>query len=340
LVIEVMPDIYRIEIPLPNTPLKIMNSYLIRGEERNLLVDTGLNNSQCLEAMRSGLKELGVDLANTDILLTHFHADHSGLIESLKTETSTFYCGKQDSFAFRQGFSEKDYWGDMWHHVLRHGFPESVLESAFVNNPGYEYCSFPCLDYSVLKEGDSLRVGKYSFKCLETPGHTKGHICLYEPEKKLLLVGDHILGNITPNISLAADDGNPLKEYLQSLDKVNTLEVELALPGHRGPINKFSKRIAELKLHYERRCEEVLVALEKGEKTAYQVATEIKWDMTYKSWEAFPPTQKLFATWETIAHLKYLEEKQLISRGESGRKVAFSINFRVESNYPNGNVKN
>ena len=48
---ELLPDLFRIEIPLPNSPLKYLNSYVIRSPERNLVIDTGLNRKECLEAM-------------------------------------------------------------------------------------------------------------------------------------------------------------------------------------------------------------------------------------------------------------------------------------------------
>ncbi|GAI37601.1 unnamed protein product, partial [marine sediment metagenome] len=86
--------------------------------------------------------------------------------------------------------------------------------------PGYKYSSKGYLDFYILKEGDAISIGDYLFKCIETPGHTPGHMCLYEPDKKIFISGDHILSDITPNISLFSNEENPLKEYLISLDKV------------------------------------------------------------------------------------------------------------------------
>ena len=48
----------RLEIPLPNSPLKSLNSYVVTGADRNLVVDTGLNRPECLKAMQDGLAEL------------------------------------------------------------------------------------------------------------------------------------------------------------------------------------------------------------------------------------------------------------------------------------------
>ena len=79
---EVLPEVFRIPVPLEGNPLKELNSYLFRGsreaKQRNLLVDTGFRTEGCKKALLKGLEQLGVSMEDTDILLTHLHADHSG----------------------------------------------------------------------------------------------------------------------------------------------------------------------------------------------------------------------------------------------------------------------
>jgi len=150
-------------------------------------------------------------------------------------------------------------------------------------------------------------------------------MCLYEPSKKLFISGDHILIDITPNISLWSNDENPLNEYLVSLDKVYNLDVKLVLPGHRSTFNNYKERIQELKHHHQTRANEVLSILQKGSKNAFQVASQMSWDLTYESWDLFPIPQKWFATGETIAHLKYLEEKGEVQREVKEQEIVFSL---------------
>ena len=151
-------------------------------------------------------------------------------------------------------------------------------------------------------------------------------MCLYEPNKKILVAGDHILGDITPTISLLSDDWNPLKEYLESLDKVYQLDIELVLPGHRDVFKNAKKRIRELKDHHQKRLDEIIAILGKGRKNAFQVASQMTWDIVYDSWDLFPVSQKWFATGEAISHLKYLEEKGVIRKEMRRQKIIYSLN--------------
>jgi glyoxylase-like metal-dependent hydrolase (beta-lactamase superfamily II) len=166
-------------------------------------------------------------------------------------------------------------------------------------------------------------IGDYLFECIETPGHTPGHICLYEPSKKIFICGDHILFDITPNITLSTDERNPLEEYLKSLDKVYDLDVELVLPGHRSIFKNQKERIRELKQHHQARLNEVISILGKGKQNAFQIASQMTWDIGYKSWDLFPPAQKLFAFGEALAHLKYLEEERKVERQIEGQGLVF-----------------
>jgi len=323
---EILPNLYRIEIPLPNTPLKFLNSYLIKGHGRNLVVDTGLNLKGSLVAMRSSLNSLGVDLKETDFFITHGHADHFGLVPDLITDNSVVYCSTKDAYVFDPVHDNSVLWDSLKRFSILNGYPEGEIQGAMERHPGYSYTGPSSrIDISFKKEGDTVSAGDYTFKCIETPGHSKGHLCLYEPNYKILIAGDHILADITPNISLWSPNENPLKDYLNSLEKITGYDIELVLPGHRRVIKEWRKRIVELKQHHNRRVGEIITSLETGNQDAYQVASQMTWDMSYKTWDLFPPTQRLFATWEAIAHLKYLEEERLIEKDTISGKYIFKL---------------
>jgi glyoxylase-like metal-dependent hydrolase (beta-lactamase superfamily II) len=319
---ELLPNLFRIKIPLPENPLKYLNSYVIMGSERNLIIDTGLNRKECLDAMQAGLHELNLDLGKTDFFITHLHADHFGLVSKLATPTSKTYFNRPDAEIIEAWGG----WESMINYGGRNGFPKDALRAALNSHPGFKFSSKWIPELSILGDDDTITIGDYFFKCVETPGHTRGHTCLYEPAKKILISGDHILIDITPNIQCWSDQDDPLKNYLASLDKVHELDVDLVLPGHRRIFRNHRERIAELKKHHRNRAEEVLVILSKGPGNAFQVASEMTWDITYESWEQFPLSQKWFATGEAIAHLRYLEKKGRLLRKTQEEVTLFLLN--------------
>ena len=322
---EVLKDIYKIEIPLPRNPLRAVNSYVIKAPKRNLIIDTGLNREECMDAMRVGLSKLGVNLRKTDFYITHSHADHFGLVSSLATESSKIYFNKPDAEEVEMA-AKGGLWDDMGKYARLNGFPEGEHKAALNNNPGHKYGSKLAVPLTIFKEGDTISICEYLFKGVATPGHTRGHMCLYEPDKRLLVSGDHILGDITPNIQLWSDQGNPLCDYLASLDKVYELDVDLVLPGHRRIFKNCRERILELKNHHQKRAQEILSILKKGSKNAFQVASEMKWNINTESWDLLPAQQKLFATGEAMAHLKYLEEKGVVFKQKLQEKIVYSLN--------------
>jgi len=296
---EILPNIYRLAIPLPASPLKALNSYVIRRRGRHLVINCGMRRKECRQAMVRGLKWLGIDAASCDFFITHFHVDHLGLVSDLATETSTIYLNRADAERIRMPNAQE---------ALAAGFPPEVIERAFRAHPGARFGPQLPLPFVMPDDGELLSAGDYQFRCVATPGHSFGHLCLYEANQKLLFSGDHILGEITPNIQAWLDDGNPLKEYLKSLEKIAGLDVATVLPGHGERLTDVNARIAELKEHHERRARELLLVLEGNPGTGYQLASRVTWDIATGSFHALPISQKWFATGETIAHLTYLEE--------------------------------
>jgi glyoxylase-like metal-dependent hydrolase (beta-lactamase superfamily II) len=320
---EILPNLHRIEIPLPRNPLRSLNSYVVKGQDRFLIIDTGMNREECLHPMRSSLEELKVDLNKTDFFITHFHADHLGLVGNLATDASKIYFSQIEA-NFIQNREEKR--GEQSFGIyLSYGFPEDEFGRSLQDHPGLKYSSKKRIDFSTVKEGDKIEIGDYSFNCIYTPGHTPGHMCLYEPTKKILISGDHILFDITPNITYWTEELDSLRDYLASLEKVYPLDVDFVLPGHRRLINDHKGRIRELQEHHKGRLQEVLDALEDGDKNAWEVAPHITWDIDVKSWDMFPPAQKWFAFGETLAHLIYLETDGRIRRKMNGGKIIFSL---------------
>lgn len=313
-------NIFCIKIPLPDTPLKSLNSVVFRSKERNLIIDTGLNHDECFNAMEQGLTELGIDRNKTDFLITHFHADHFGLLHRLITPDSRIYFNRPEA----ELLESWEGWEPMLESARVNGFPADKLRQALENHPGFKHGSMWKPGMRIINDNDEISAGEYTLRCIETPGHTLGHICLYEPLNRIFIAGDHVLGDITPNIQCWDEDENLLNDYLKSLDKVYDLEVDLVVPGHRTLFTDLKKRIDELKAHHMARLAEVELILSRNPCNAYKMASQMTWDIRAASWDDFPIAQKWFATGEAISHLHYLEQADRIEKHLEKDKIIYS----------------
>ena len=308
---EVESNLFRIEVPLPENPLRSVNSYVIRAGERNLVIDTGMEREECWSVLTSSFDRLGVRLDRTDFFVTHFHIDHMGLVASLASPRSKVYYHQPEA-DFVAKLNERARLRSVLSTLARQcGFPDHETEEFVGKHPAFDGTAPALPQFTILADGDPLEIGDYRFECVQTPGHTIGHMCLYEPAKKILVSGDHVLGDITPNISSWSDEYDALREYLRSLGRVGALDVELVLPGHRRIFKDLAARIGELRRHHEARLAEALSGVRGSAKTAYGVAAQMSWDFT-APWERFPVLQKWFATGEAWSHLKHLEQDGLL----------------------------
>ena len=294
-------NIYRIYVPLTGNPLKSLNSYLIKAEGtgKNLLIDTGFNCEECLEALLAGMAELGATAENTDVFLSHMHSDHCGNAAALQKLGMKLLMTEPDyRFMNRLDWQPRGLW------YAAEGMPAEVWKDSLNKNPAAQYVSGP-FDIVPLNDRDTLEYGGYTLRCIVTPGHTPGHMCLYIPEEKLLFSGDHVLFDITPNICAVAPGDDMLGEYLSSLEKIRKLDIAVTLPAHRGTGNvDVYSRIAALEAHHQKRLEEVLNIVRRSDGiNAYTLTGLMRWNIRAKSWEDFPAGQKWFAMGEALAHI-------------------------------------
>jgi glyoxylase-like metal-dependent hydrolase (beta-lactamase superfamily II) len=197
---EILPELHRVVVPLPGNPLKEINSYVLTSSDRNLIIDTGMKRPECQEVLEAGLDQIGVDLERTDFISTHLHADHAGLISTLIRNGSRAYMGGLDAQVMKIDFAHLTKTIPLSEYAIRSGFPAEEVRASLHNHPGNKYSGQRVVDYVPLEGGESFEVGAYRLEVVATPGHTNGHISLYEPEKKIFFSGDHVLGDITPNI--------------------------------------------------------------------------------------------------------------------------------------------
>lgn len=319
---EVLPGVFRMAVPLPRSPLKATNSYLIVDGRRSLVVDTAFNRPECRDAFVELLGEAGTAPDDVDYFITHLHADHMGLAASLARNGTLVYFNEPDLPLARP---DDAYWDWMARLYEEHGLALSDSREAMAKHPGRIYGPEREFPYTVVRNGDTLRKGRYTLRCVQTPGHTPGHMCLLVEEANVLLCGDHILGDITPNITMWPGMSDPLGRYLESLDQVAEMHLSRAFTGHRSLVVDCAARIEQLKEHHRQRLDEVAAALREGPQTAGAVTPHISWDLRYERWDDVHPVQKLFATGEAIAHLQYLETRGIATSERRDGRVLYRL---------------
>lgn len=304
LVKKIAENIYCFPIPLPDNPLKWLNCYVIRGYEgqRSLLMDTGFNQKPCLDALLQGMQELGLRPELTDIFLTHLHSDHTGNAAVLSEMGCRVLMGEIDKARMN-----KSRWAKRMELFEVEGMPHELIQQVIDSNPGMLYAP-KLFDAVGVADGDMLSYGGYELECIHVPGHTPGQICLYAKKEKILFSSDHILFDISPNITVWAGFEDPVGQYIESLGKIMELDVVLCLPAHRTTGSKtMRERAQELIAHHQRRLAETeRIIRENPGIRAYDMAGMMSWRIRARSWAEFPPAQKNFAFLETLAHIEYL----------------------------------
>lgn len=320
---EVLENIFRIPVDLPENPLRQLNSYLIRDPEGSILIDTGFRRPSCMEALLAGLSEIGENPGNVDIFLTHLHADHSGNASDVIGDGRRILISEVDAKWLESLPPEgKTRLGDGWvwsrERDTLTGMPEKMVDNMEKLNPALMFAPPGGVRYSYVHDGDILNAGGYSFQCVLTPGHTPGHMCLWDERNGLMFTGDHVLFDITPNIGVWPGVKDLLGDYLDSLIMTRGFPVKISLPGHRKS-GDFHERTEELLEHHETRLAEVegIVRAEPG-LTAYDIASRMRWKIRANDWNDFPDPQKIFAIGECLSHLDYFSIRGAIVRERDG----------------------
>ena len=307
-------------------PLKTVNCYLLKEGNEFYLVDTNwpavmsmdnLGHAPLCDSWSSlmGLfEEAGADPKKLNgIIVTHAHADHMGYLPAMQELSGApvlLHRNEVQAHAIR---SRND---DVWREVIgglfrQHGTPEEIAANMLINSP-----TFPAIPLGVvqsLSDGEVIIVGSMRWEIVWTPGHSPGHICLFERRRGLILTGDHVLPHDTPNIHVHPYlPLNPLGTYIDALRRVEHLPVSLALPGHGPNFSDFQTVVSNLISHHEVRFNDVVEALRSGPQNAFAVACRIPWVGRRMSFMQLNHRERWMALGETIAHLQALEGRDMV----------------------------
>ena len=233
-----------------------------------LLVDCGWDTVDTLKALEGHLRALDIRFADVrHLVVTHIHPDHYGLAGRLREiTTAELSFHRLERLYIESRYANADELLEEMREWLRlNGTPQAELDQLSRGSTGMLSRVQIAYPDKTLDGGEEITCGRFAFKVIWTPGHSAGHICLYDARHKVLLSGDHVLPRITPSVGLHVQAAsNPLADFLDSLKLIGRLEAELVLPGHGEPFNGLPERTAALIAHHQRRLDEIVGLLPPG----------------------------------------------------------------------------
>ena len=312
-VVRLRPGLTSVPVPLPNSSLGHVFVYVFETDRGVYLVDAGWNTDEAYGVLDAGLATAGCAMGDVlGVLVTHVHPDHYGLAGRIR-EASGAWISLHPADAdllTRRGIEPVDLRARMGSLMRQLGAPadEVAAMEAMVAmfTPGADVT----LPDVLIEDGERPDVPGWDLSAIWTPGHTPGHLCFWEPRHRLLLTGDHVLPRITPNVSVNSQiDGDPLGEYLRSLDRLDEYRPDEVLPAHEYRFDDLHGRLAELRRHHDERFREALVAIRHGHTTAWDIASRLSWS---RGWDEIEGFMRRAAVGEALAHLRALEGRGVV----------------------------
>lgn len=254
--------VWRIPLTLPFGP-PTANVYLLPCPDGWMLIDAGANTDDNWTDLTAAMSDAGVAPGQLrHIVVTHLHPDHCGLAARLRDASgATVWMHQADA--------------EMLLHLTGSRRPQELLEEAMkqagtpdsfrpavLNSYDRLLRTFPALSPDAyLEDGAKLESWLGPLEVVWTPGHAPGLCCLHAAEFGYLFSSDHVIEDITPHVGwLPEPDGSvedTLGQYLASLDRLDTLQVEKILPAHGAPFQGLQAWTARTREHHATRAGDI-----------------------------------------------------------------------------------
>lgn len=318
---RVLPGVWRLRLPLPWPGVPHCNAWAFAAGSGIVMVDTGMHEPGSEGHLDRALKQVNLKVETTRLLVcTHAHSDHYGQAKTIVDRAECELWMHPNHEHMRDAASDPEAALLQRIEIARQsGVPEEPLQAyatqAKSRNPGVAGYVAPARD---LVPGVQVQTDLGAFDVVETPGHCPSHVCLFQPEKRLLISGDHLLGRV----SLYFDYGwspDPVGEFLTSLDRVEALDARLCLAGHGRTFSDVQSHIDANRALVHERLDATEAVIDRGPLTAFQAVPRIFAD------EVTPLNAAWWLT-ETLCFLQHLEATGRAARipGEDGGPVRWA----------------
>jgi glyoxylase-like metal-dependent hydrolase (beta-lactamase superfamily II) len=318
---KVLPGVFRLRLPLPWPGVPHCNAWAVADGDGFVLFDTGMHQSGSLANLERALAMCDLRLEDAHLVVcTHAHTDHCGQVATvLERAGCEVWMHPNHEHMTRRLEDPEAVLARRLEVARQSGVPEEPLRRYAESQSGQRETGIagPIEPDRDLLAGVTVATDLGGWVAYETPGHAPSHVCLFQPERRLLISGDHLLGRI----SLFFDYGyspDPVGEFLSSLDVVEKLGARLCLAGHGRTFTDVQAHIQGNRTLVGERLSSVLDAVRGGgEPTAFEIVPRV-----YGSLLSKPSAQWLLS--KALAYLTHLEAVGEVERipGEPERWTA------------------
>ena len=299
---RVLPGVWRLRLPCPWPGVPHVNAWALACDGGVVLVDTGIGGPEATGQLEFALRQAGFSFDDVTLLVcTHAHADHYGASGTV-VDGAGCELWLHPAWGHIRGMVEDPdrAWERRIEVARQSGVPQKALDR-YEERRGEP----PVIDRIVepdrdLLPGVEVATDLGAWQVYETPGHAPSHVVLHQPERRLLISGDHLLGRV----SLFFDYGHtpdPVGEFLDSLDTVAELDSDLCLAGHGRPFRSVGAKIEANRALVAEQMGRVRGTLQSGPQPAFATVPALLGD-------SFSPAT---AGWGLQLALAYLDHLQL-----------------------------
>ncbi|MBY9010345.1 MAG: MBL fold metallo-hydrolase [Candidatus Lokiarchaeota archaeon] len=326
-------DVYQIKIDVP-FQVKFVCIYILKINGKNVLIDAGFNSPAWRKIFLQEINSIGLNIEDIDVcIITHNHLDHIGLIQEFKQKNPNLKIIMHNiTNQILEWETDKSKKEDIEKEAIRisiemknYGLSEEErlrIVQFFTYWPKLRKYQAPD---KIVHDGDKIL---NDLEIIWTPGHSFGHINVFDAKRKYLFSGDHILSRITPHIGnfiipdFLANEyvdynfKNVLDQYLQSLDRIDKLNPKIIFPGHQEIIYNPHERISEIKEHHKNRLNDISKVIKNNPLTPRRIS-QIHFG------DDLDEINSYMALSEVLGHLLYLEDLGKIEKFEKNGKFYY-----------------
>src|SRR3954447_5551785 len=299
---RLLPGVWRLRLPLPWPGVPHCNAWAVAAGDGIVLFDTGMHQPGSMANLERALDMVGLKVEHVRLVVcTHAHSDHYGQAATIVERAGCELWMHPDHGHMTANVDDPEAAAVRRLEIARSaGVPEEPLRRWAQARQGQSFGIAGIVPPArELLPGVLVETDLGGWEVVLTPGHAPSHVCLWQPERRLLISGDHLLGRVSPYSDYASPPARA-GEFLPSLDGVEALDARLCLSGHGRTFSDVAGHVAANRDLVAERVERARGALGGEPRTAFEVMPDVYG-------EPVTPETGRWRLNETLSYLRHLE---------------------------------